>query len=176
MPNQENDDNQIAELQAKCAEYLSGWQRARADYENLQKELASKVRETADFTKAGILIEILPLYDYFKMALTHIPEEMKKLDWVQGVMHINKGFGDVLRNLEVEEIATTGETFNPEYHESVGSQESEEPDHRIIKEVKTGYKLKDKVIYPAQVIVAENKSTIINQGGQINNGQPEMEE
>lgn len=153
--NESESQKQVQALEVKCEEYLNGWKRAKADYENLKKETEKKFGELGKFVAAGLLLEILPIYDHFKMALEHIPEEQKLAEWVKGIFHIQKQFEEFLKNNEVTMMPTVGETFNPELHEAISEEESAEPEHQIIKEVKAGYKIKDEVLRPAQVIIAK---------------------
>src|SRR3989338_7216761 len=83
--------------------------------------------------------------------------EKKKNDWLTGIEHVTAQFKKVLEENGVREIKTVGEKFDPEVHEAVVAQETsgseQKQDNIIKKEVKTGYKLNGKVIYPAKVIV-----------------------
>ena len=76
------------ELEQKCKEYLNGWQRAQADYINLQKEAEKKRAEWIKLANAGLLMELLPIYDNLKLAIEHIPQDKKKSEWVVGIEHI----------------------------------------------------------------------------------------
>ncbi|PIT90176.1 MAG: nucleotide exchange factor GrpE [Candidatus Komeilibacteria bacterium CG10_big_fil_rev_8_21_14_0_10_41_13] len=153
---EEQSEDEEEGLADKCQEYLQGWQRAKADYENLKKETDRKLQEMASYQQAGLLLEVLPIYDHFKMALSHIPEEQQKADWIQGIHHIKKQFENLLNNLGIEEVKTMGQQFNPELHEAIAYEDSDQADNQIIREVKTGYKLKGRLIQPAQVVVAKN--------------------
>ena len=146
------------ELQAKCAEYLNGWKRSLADYENLNNDISRQIQEASAFGQARAVMQILPLYDYYKMAIGHIPEDQQKVDWVQGIMHIHKGFQDFLKNLEIEEILSQGQEFNPEVHEAIAEEESELPEGTIVKEIQTGYTMKGKVLVSAKVIIAKSQN------------------
>jgi len=159
------------DLQKKCEEYLSGWQRAQADYHNLQKEYEKKRVDLVKLANADLLLDILPIYDNFKLAFNHIPAEAKQQDWVVGIKHIKNQFKQILEQAGIEEIKAVGEEFDPEIHEAVGSHESTKVskhatkdngpakdgkigERGIIKrEIKSGYKLNGKLLYPAKVIV-----------------------
>jgi molecular chaperone GrpE len=141
----------------KMDEYLNGWKRAKADYINQKKDFAKRERELIQFANAGLILEIMPIYDNFKLAWKHIPEEHRKNDeWLKGIAHIKNQFQGLLKNLGIEEIKTVGEKFDPELHEAVSKEkvEGKEPG-MIIDEIKSGYKLFDKVLEHAKVKVAE---------------------
>ena len=149
-----SDTNELEELKKKCEEYLNGWKRAKADYLNLKKEISEKQKDWLDFIQAGLLLEILPLINNLKIALSHVPEEARKENWVIGFEHIYKQFVEFLKKLEIEEIKTVGEKFNPEFHEAISQEENTDVEDQIIlKEIGPGYKMNEKVIVPAKVIV-----------------------
>ncbi len=139
----------------KCAEYLAGWKRAQADYLNLQKTTEREKAEWIKFANQGLLTELLPIYDHLKLAMKHVPEEKKKESWVVGVENIKNQFGKFLADNGVEEIKTVGEDFNPEEHEAVAAENAKSEEHKgkIKEELRGGYKLHGKVLYPARVTV-----------------------
>jgi len=149
----------IMALEAQSEEYLRGWQRARADYDNLKKETERNLQELRKYIKAEM---VLPVYDHFKMAMAHIPLDQQEADWIQGINHIHREFADWLKSEGVEEIATKGQEFDPRYHEAVATEQSSEDEGQIIKEIKTGYKINDTILRPAQVIVSKPGNSTIN--------------
>ena len=147
-----------AECESKIADAKNGWQRALADYQNLQKETARRQQEWIKFSEQQILEEFIPVYDHFKTAFAHHPElngDQKNIkNWIDGIGYIMKQFGEVLKAHGVEEVKTVGEKFDPNLHEAAGEEEGEESG-KILKEVSGGYKMGDKVIKPARVIISK---------------------
>jgi len=140
-----------------CDEYKNGWKRALADYENLKNDLIKQREEARRSIKVAFAQDLLPVIDNFAQALAHMPHperaggELKDLQsWLQGVTFIEKQFSDVLSGLGVEKIEV-GDTFDPNLHESVGEGEE-------MKEVRSGWKIGDHVIRPAQVIIKQEES------------------
>lgn len=168
---EENKDNIVAEdvckhcekFKAECDEYKQGWQRALADYTNLQKETKARMSEWIHMSEQQILEEFIPVYDNFKKAFTHHPEldvsseEGKRVqNWIDGIGYIMKQFGEVLKSHKVEEIKTVGEKFNPKFHETVGEEEVEGKEQgEIVKEMDGGYMMGERVIKVAKVIIAK---------------------
>ena len=138
----------------KTDEYKTGWARAQADYQNLVKETEKNRSEWAQYSERQILEEFIPVYDNFKLAFA---VERKEGDegWAKGIEYIMKQFGKVLEDHGVIEIRTVGETFDPERHEAVGEEESDEESGKIIKEVMSGYEMRGKVIRVAKVVVSK---------------------
>lgn len=148
---------ELEKVKKQNEEHLGGWQRAKADYLNLKRETEKKTQEFAQFANAGLILQILPIYENFKTAWQHIPEDDQKKDWVVGVGHIKKQLEDLLNNLGLEPIKAVGEKFDANLHEAVGSEKAEgQVDDIILKEVRGGFKLYGKVLEVAKVIVAKN--------------------
>lgn len=146
-------------LQKECEEYKQGWQRALADYNNLQKETKERMSEWVQMSEKQILEEFIPVYDNFKKAFG-VKEQgtwnKEQENWVVGIQYIMKQFGDVLKAHNVEEIKTIGEKFDPKVHESVGEEEVEGKESgEVVKEVDGGYKMGERVIKAARVVISK---------------------
>jgi molecular chaperone GrpE (heat shock protein) len=152
----------------ECAEYKQGWQRAVADYKNLQKETSERRQLLLEMSEQQILEEFIPVYDNFKKAFNHKKQETSNKEqdsWVIGIGHIMKQFESILKAHKVEEIKTVGEKFDPKFHETVGEEEAPSttlgvsaalPEHgTILKEVDGGYMMNGRVIKVAKVIIAK---------------------
>lgn len=156
-------ESYLQQKRSKEEEYKIGWQRAVADYQNLQRETLKRQSEWAQMSERQIIEEFIPVYDHFKKAFAHHPE-LKSSDennkqiknWIDGIGYIMKQFGDILKTHNIEEVKTIGEKFDPRFHESAGEEEAEGEPGTIIREVSGGYKLKDMVIKPARVILIKN--------------------
>ena len=86
----ENLKTELEELKKKTEDYLSGWKRAKADYLNFKKDTEKQHLELLHFANVALIIQFLPIFDHFKLALSHIPEEEKGAEWVKGFFHIQK--------------------------------------------------------------------------------------
>lgn len=147
----------------KSEEYKKDWQRALADYKNLQKETSERRSEWAQMSKAQILEDFIPVYDNFKSAFFHHPvlqadnEEHKQMkNWIDGIGYIMKQFGDVMKSHGIEEVKTVGEKFDTNLHESMGEEEVKGKEAGIIiKELVGGYKMGNNVIKAAKVIITK---------------------
>ena len=150
------DDQNLSDLQIKANQYLEGWKRAKADYLNLKKDTEKRQIEVIEFANAALLAAFIPIFNNFKLAWRHIPEEQQKLDWVIGFEHIKKQMADFLQDLGIVEIKTVGEKFNPDVHEALVHEQKEgfAPDV-VFEEVSAGYTLHGKVLQPAKVKVAK---------------------
>ena len=157
MDNNKKDlQEELILLQHKAEEYLDGWKRAKADYLNLKKDSEKYQLEMIQYANAALIAQLLPIFDHYKLAWQHVPDDQKKTDWVVGFAHIKKQLEDFFRNLGIAEIKTLGEKFKPEFHEAASHEAKAGIETDIIfEEVKPGYTLHGKVIYPAKVKVAK---------------------
>lgn len=145
------------QLKAKCDEYLAGWQRARADYQNLQKETERRITEIIQYSNEEFIRELLPTVDHFNYAFKGIPPEERSKGWVKGIEHIQTNMFKTLESHGVQRIPTVGQPFNPELHESVEEVSAEGEisgaSGTVIEEVSAGFTLNGKVIQHAKVKV-----------------------
>lgn len=123
-------------------EYLDGWQRARADFANYKKAEASMHGDKEVRIKAELIEELLPALDALELALKH--EETPTLRMIE------KQFLDALKRMGVEKFGKKGEDFDPRSHEALAMQSEE---HKVISVERSGYKIGETIIRPAQVII-----------------------
>ena len=133
-------------MKQECAEYKAGWQRALADYKNLQKETTTRMGEWARMSERQILEEFIPVYDHLKMAINNEQLADKKDPWLEAVRYVAKQFDGILKAHDIEDIKTIGEKFDPTFHEAAGEEKAEGQEPGIIvREISSGYKMGDKV-------------------------------
>lgn len=128
--------------------------RTAAEFDNYRKRVERERRDLADYMKADILTEILPIVDNFERALQATSTESDSLR--KGVDLIHKQMVDFLRKRGVTPIDALGADFDPNFHQAVIHETS--PFHRegeVIEELQRGYMLGDKLLRPAMVKVAK---------------------
>lgn len=148
--------NETERLQKLSDDHLVGWQRAKADYLNLKRQSEKEKEELAKFANAALIIELLPIYDNLKRALSHVPDVDKDKEWVKGIFLTIKHFKQLFESLGIEEIRTVGEPFDHELHHAIGKEKREgAKPGTVVEEMKTGFTMHGKLVEPAQVRVAE---------------------
>ena len=149
----------LSESEKKAAEYLDGWQRARAEFINFRREQEAGLKDYRYQVRASTLLEILPILGYFERAFHQPGWNSSEPGWRSGVEQIYKELQARLKGLGVEDFGQIGEHFNPAIHESVGTRgvEKEEEDDTIIEIVEKGYRLDEKMIKPVRVIIGKYK-------------------
>ena len=141
-------------------EYLTGWQRAKADYVNLQKELDLARTNVSILTKEKMVDKLLPALDSFEMAFSN-KEHWEKIDkdWQNGITSIYQQLLSGLEKSGIEKIYEIEVPFDPSIHQSISIVETDDEakDHTVEKVLQIGYKIGDRVIRPAKVTIYEHK-------------------
>jgi molecular chaperone GrpE len=143
----------IQNLKQQVAELTEALQRERADAMNVRRRSEEERLKLADFYKALIVRQLLPVIDDLERSLKHIPKELEGNSYVIGVGQIIKQFEKVLSDIGVERIATVGTVFDPRYHEAVVMEDSDGSHEVVSEELQAGYKIDDEVIRHAMVKV-----------------------
>ncbi len=146
----------LDEERGKAQSYMQNWQRAAADFQNYKRRVEEERSETARFANAALIINLLPLIDDLDRALHNIDAHLAGLTWVDGIRLIHRKFQAVLDMAGIEEIEADGQTFDPAVHEAVSQGPGEE--NKVIAVVQKGYKLGDRVIRPAMVVVGNGEA------------------
>ncbi len=147
---------ELEAAQAKAAEYLDGWQRARAEFANYKKRVEADRADTYQNAASAVLARYLSVLDDFDRAMKDMPKEGDAAQWAEGIALIHRKFQNTLEAEGVAAIKTEGETFNPSLHEAVTHEESDgHKEGEIIDELRKGYRIGDRVLRPALVRVAK---------------------
>ena len=146
---------QLEEVRAKEAEYLDGWQRARAELSNARKRFQREQQGAYANAKADMLVRLLPIIDDFERAFADLPDELSDHTWVQGIKLVQQKAQGILTQEGVESIDVAGQEFDPLWHQAVTHEPSEEvPEGRVIGEMQKGYSMGDRVLRPSMVRVS----------------------
>jgi molecular chaperone GrpE len=146
---------QLEEERQKAQSYLASWQRSAADFQNYKRRIEQEREELARLGSAALIINLLPIMDDFERAFDSIDARLAGLTWVDGIRLIHRKFQALLEMSGVTEIAADGERFDPNLHEAVMFGEGEEG--KVINVVQKGYKLGDRVLRPAMVVVGNGE-------------------
>lgn len=153
---------ELEQVRRERDEYLAGWKRAQADYQNLQKDVTREKCEFVKYANERLLAELLPAVDQFALAMRYQPaadtlsEESRKTweNWLIGLRAVYASWERTAGTLGLERIPTNG-AFDPLLHEAVGQESVEgQPPDTIVRVIEDGWRLNGKVLRPAKVIVA----------------------
>lgn len=158
----------VSELEAKVAmlekeskENKDRWLRAAADLENARKRTKREIEDAKFETKNKVLKEMLPVVDNLERAIEHTGTEVdaKFRPFVEGVQLVLRQFATAFERLEVTAIDALNQPFDPNLHEAISQQESDQPPGTIIQVLQRGYRAGDRLLRPALVVVAKAKPT-----------------
>jgi len=152
---------QLEELKCRAAKADENWERllrTTADFDNFKKRAARERQEAIKFANESLIQKIVPVLDNFEMALaaaqSSSTDGSKSLS--EGVAMIHSQLRQALAESGLEEISATGQVFDPNLHEAVSQQESSEvAEGQVLQQLRKGYKLRERLIRAATVIVAK---------------------
>ncbi|MBP6931404.1 MAG: nucleotide exchange factor GrpE [Candidatus Pacebacteria bacterium] len=147
---------EIKTLRKEKEEYLTGWQRSKADYANAQKDTDNKLKELRGFITAGLIEDLLPALDAFDMAISN-KEVWEKVDsnWRNGMEYVYQQFHRTIESYGLSKIDAVNVPFDHNIHEAMENVDTEDTakDHTVAQVIQSGYKMGDKVVRPARVKV-----------------------
>jgi molecular chaperone GrpE len=147
--------DEIESLQAQSAEYLDGWQRARAEFANYKKRIDRDMEQSYAATAAQVLARYLPILDDIERALRERPDGEDLRAWIEGIELIHRKLTALLEAEGVERIPAETQRFDPNLHEAISFEENEDHEEgQIIDVIQQGYRLGERILRPAIVRVA----------------------
>jgi molecular chaperone GrpE len=142
------------ELEKEAAKWKEVSLRTAAEMDNLRKRTAREREEAVRFANQRLLEELLPVIDNFEMGMMAASQDQKSMIYI-GMDMVRRQLNDFLSNLGVEEIPTNG-AFDPNVHEAVSQEECAAGEEgRILRVTRRGFKLRDRLLRPASVIVSK---------------------
>ncbi len=163
-------------LQKEKDETFEKLQRLGADYANFQKRAPKQIADSVAYEKEKFVKALLGAIDNFEHALANSDKAEDLKSFVQGIQIVHDEIINTFKSLGVERIESVGQTFNPSMHEALmqRSEEGKTPGE-ILEEYQKGYKLNDRVIRPAKVIV--NKvAPLQSEQQQVSEEQPDEDQ
>ncbi|WP_395751603.1 nucleotide exchange factor GrpE [Prosthecobacter sp.] len=129
--------------------------RSQAELDNFRKRSAREAQETRAYANADLLRALFPILDNFDMGLEAARAESEKSMIFMGMSMVSRQLQDFLRESGVQEVEAQGKVFDPNLHEAVAQEASASvPEGTILRVTRRGYKLKDRLLRAASVIVS----------------------
>ena len=154
----EKKDEEIESLHAQVDHWKNEYYRAYADTQNLRKSLEKDHLEAMKYRIEGFVDNLLPILDSFHVVLMNHPDDPMIKNYVLGFSYVYKNLLAVLEEEGVKEILpNVGDKFDPREMEAVEAIEDEGEENLILKVNLNGYKLHDRLIRPARVVVSKKK-------------------
>lgn len=130
--------------------------RTAADFDNYRKRAAREKEDAIKYANSSLLEDLLPVLDNFELGLDAARSAPGADAILQGLGMVQRQFTDFLSSAGVEEIKTDGEEFDPNVMEAVGHEpDANTPEGRVLRRTRRGYKLRDRLLRPASVVVSK---------------------
>jgi molecular chaperone GrpE len=149
---------ELEQVRGERDQLLDRLARLQAEFENTRRREVKERQDVRDYTVQNAVEPFLGVMDNFQLALKSdsTREQLKA-----GVELILKQMEEALKGLNVQPVETVGTQFDPRVHEALGSIATTEfPDHQVLEEIRRGYKIREKLLRPALVRIAENKAMV----------------
>jgi molecular chaperone GrpE len=134
-------------------EYLDALQRLKAEFDNYRKRVARDQQELAARAHERLVKELVPILDDLERALEAVAQH-EEAQLEQGVRLVHRSLGDLLAREGLTEVKTDGK-FDPHTQEALLSQPSDEAEGEVLQVLQKGYKLGDRVVRPARVVISQ---------------------
>jgi molecular chaperone GrpE len=146
---------ELDEVKTREAEYLDGWQRARAELSNARKRFQREREQTYANARADVLARMLSIVDDLERAFETLPHNLSNLTWIEGMVLIQRKLQLLLEQNGVAAIEAVGQEFDPFLHQAVTHEPSTTvPVGHVISELQKGYRLDERVLRPSMVRVS----------------------
>lgn len=144
----------------EAAQWKDAAHRAAAELDNYRKRTARDLQETVKYANANLLESLLPVLDNFDYGMAAAKAESEGSNLYIGLSMVLRQVQDFLKDNGVEEIAAVGSAFDPHLHEAVSQQPSPSvSEGTVLSQTRKGYKLRDRLLRPASVIVSSGPAT-----------------
>jgi molecular chaperone GrpE len=147
-------ETQLTELQKQIETFREGWQRERAEFANFKKRIEREKLELYQNATSDVLKSLLPILDDFDRAVDNLPEDLRDHPWVDGVLGIQRKMLRLLEQFNITVVDPTGQPFDPNLHEALGTDESDAEPGTVTATMQKGYLVGERVLRPALVRVA----------------------
>ncbi|MBX3162802.1 MAG: nucleotide exchange factor GrpE [Deltaproteobacteria bacterium] len=145
----------LAALEKEKKENWDRYLRAAADLENLRKRQRREVEDARYETKGKVLKEMLPVVDNLERAIEHATQQSGTNPIVEGVQLVLRQFLTAFERLDVVPIEAASQPFDPNLHEAISQQDSDQPPGTVVQVLQRGYRSGDRLLRPALVVVAK---------------------
>jgi molecular chaperone GrpE len=148
-------EEQLAAAQAEAEDYKDRWMRSQAEFANARKRMEKQRLDAHGNATANVMNKLLPIVDDFDRAMENLPAEISENSWLEGIQLMQRKLMATLENFNVTPIEAVGEPFDPNLHEAITQEPTDEYESgTVCRVLQTGYKIGDRVIRPSLVVVA----------------------
>ena len=149
-----NSDDAMAGLQADLDRFRDLALRSQADFENYKKRAAREKEDAMKYANSSLLQRLVSILDNFELGLTAAKTESEQSPIYSGMVLVQKQLNDLLEENGLQAIEAEGKKFDPNLHEAIAHEPSDAPEETVIRQARRGYRLKDRLLRPARVVVS----------------------
>ena len=145
-------------LQAEIEKYRDQSLRAAADLENFRKRMIREKEEAVRYANVSLLEKLIPILDNFELGLevAKAAPDTSAASIAQGLSMVQRQLADFIKDHGVTAVEAVGQSFDPKFHEAIGHEpHAQIPEGSVISQVRRGYKLAERLIRPASVVVSK---------------------
>ena len=129
--------------------------RSQADFENYKKRAAREKEEAIKYANSSMLERLIAIIDNFELGLSAARGEGEKSPIFAGMNMVLKQLTDFLTDNGLQPIDAAGQKFDPNLHEAIAHEASEEvPEGIVVRQTRRGYRMKDRLLRPSSVVVS----------------------
>ena len=151
-----NEEGSFSQLQSDLERFRDLALRSQADFDNFRKRSAREKEEAVRYANSSLLDRLIPIIDNFELGLAAAAGSAENSPILAGMSMVARQLNDFLSEFGVTPIDATGQPFDPNLHEALAHQPSSTvPEGHVITQVRKGFKLKDRLLRPANVIVSK---------------------
>jgi molecular chaperone GrpE len=159
-PPEENNDDPTAGLQADLDRFRDLALRSQADFDNFKKRAAREKEEAIKYANSSLLERLITIVDNFELGLSAAKGEGVQSPIYSGMNMVLKQLTDFLADNGLQPIDAEGQNFDPNLHEAIAHEASESvPEGVVLRQMRRGYRLKDRLLRPSSVVVSSGKSS-----------------
>jgi molecular chaperone GrpE len=148
------EEGAFTQLQADLERFRDLALRSQADFDNYRKRSSREKEDAVKYANSSLLERLIPIIDNFELGLA-AAAGAENSPILAGMSMVGKQLNDFLAEFGVTAIDATGQTFDPNLHEAIAHEHDPKvPEGKVIRQVRKGFKLKDRLLRPANVIVS----------------------
>jgi molecular chaperone GrpE len=154
--------NDLEAKAQKADEYWDRFVRLNAEFDNFKKRAARERSEAVKYANEALMERLIPTLDHFEMAMAAVQnvDDKSVASIKMGIEMVHNQLKSTLKEAGLEEVDALGKAFDPVWHEAVSQKETTEvPEGQVVEQARKGYKLNERLIRPANVVVAKAPSS-----------------
>lgn len=151
-----SEDSTLLQTQAELERFRDLALRAQADFDNFRKRAAREKEEAVRYANAAFLERLIPILDNFELGLNAARATGESSPILSGMDMVSRQLSEFLASHGVEPVAAEGAAFDPNVHEAVAQESHQEiADGWVVRQLRKGFKLKERLLRPATVVVSK---------------------